>query len=136
MKRGGERTFGAHFDYEQAEQSAARCVVCIHRCLFHDLLAAHDAAELTSLFCALDSVWAEELAHPRRPLRAACHDRPRSARLPLRVHGRQQAASAHLGTHQPRAGAVAAKAAPPAPNASEIHERKKRGRGQPRDHER
>lgn len=69
MKRGGERTFGTYFDYEQAEQSAARCVACIHRCLFHDLLVAHDAAELTSLFCALDSVWAEELAHPRYGVR-------------------------------------------------------------------
>jgi hypothetical protein len=41
MRPGGGRvgTFGAYFDYEQAEQSAARCVVCIHRCLFHDLLA-------------------------------------------------------------------------------------------------
>lgn len=61
FKRGGEATFGASFVYEQEALDARYNSVAIRRCLFNDFFRRNQATELTTLFCSLDSLWADEL---------------------------------------------------------------------------
>ncbi|MDX1377012.1 MAG: L-2-amino-thiazoline-4-carboxylic acid hydrolase [Burkholderiales bacterium] len=65
----GERLFGSGFIYVQAVQEPARSHTHIRRCLFNDFFRAHGAPELTRVFCALDSIWVDELHQPRYGVR-------------------------------------------------------------------
>ena len=67
----GQRLFGAGFSYVQAVQTAERSDTHIRKCLFNDFFRAHGAAELTPIFCALDSIWVDELHKPRYGVRFA-----------------------------------------------------------------
>jgi hypothetical protein len=79
-KARGELLFGSRFTYVQAVQDKHRSHTHITKCLFNDFFRAHGAPEVTSLFCALDSVWADELnqphykAHFERPTTLAAGD--------------------------------------------------------------
>ena len=63
-KARGETLFGPRFTYVQAIQDQQRSHTHIEKCLFNDFFRAHGAPEVTPLFCALDSVWVEELHRP------------------------------------------------------------------------
>lgn len=65
----GQRLFGSGFIYEQAVQTPERSDTHIRSCLFNDFFRAHGAPELTPVFCALDSIWVEELHKPRYGVR-------------------------------------------------------------------
>ena len=41
----------------------------INKCLFNDFFRQHGAPELTSIFCALDSMWIDELHQPKYGVR-------------------------------------------------------------------
>lgn len=69
----GEQRFGRAFRYSADVRDATRNFVNIERCFFNDFFRRNDARELTAIFCALDKVWAEELAKPRYGVR---FDRP------------------------------------------------------------
>jgi hypothetical protein len=69
----GEQRFGRAFRYSADVRDTTRNFVNIERCFFNDFFRRNDARELTSIFCALDKVWAEELAKPRYGVR---FDRP------------------------------------------------------------
>ncbi|HSW13568.1 MAG TPA: L-2-amino-thiazoline-4-carboxylic acid hydrolase [Solimonas sp.] len=64
-KTRGESVFGSRFTYVQAVQDQRRSHTHITGCLFNDFFRAHGAPEVTRLFCALDTVWVEELHQPR-----------------------------------------------------------------------
>jgi hypothetical protein len=66
--RGKER-FGQAFEYVHDVRDAARSFTKITKCFFNDFFRANDAPEVTPIFCALDFVWAEELADVRYALR-------------------------------------------------------------------
>lgn len=68
QSRGRER-FGRAFSFVPDGQSDACSFTKITRCLFNDFFRANDAGELTVVCCAMDYVWAEELAHPRYGVR-------------------------------------------------------------------
>lgn len=61
----GEQRFGRAFRYSADVRDESRNFVNIERCFFNDFFRRNEARELTSIFCALDKVWAEELAKPR-----------------------------------------------------------------------
>jgi len=65
----GERLFGSGFIYVQAVQERDRSDTHIRKCLFNDFFGAHGAPELTPVFCALDSIWVDELHRPRYGVR-------------------------------------------------------------------
>lgn len=65
----GEMRFGATFNYMQAVQDPDRSHIHITRCFFADFFVANGAPAVTPVLCALDMVWAEELAHPRYGVR-------------------------------------------------------------------
>lgn len=69
FKPRGEERFGATFTYVQAVQERDRSHIHITRCLFNDFFAANAAAEVTSVLCALDMIWADEVAQPRYGVR-------------------------------------------------------------------
>ena len=69
----GEQRFGSSFQYSADVRDAARNFVNIERCFFNDFFRRNNVPELTSIFCALDTVWAEHLAQPRYGVR---FDRP------------------------------------------------------------
>ena len=73
FKARGEQRFGRAFRYSSDVRDASRNFVNIERCFFNDFFRRNDARELTAIFCALDKVWAEELARPRYGVR---FDRP------------------------------------------------------------
>jgi L-2-amino-thiazoline-4-carboxylic acid hydrolase-like protein len=65
----GEERFGQAFEYVQDVQDATRSFTKITKCFFNDFFRANDAPEVTPIFCALDFVWADELADVRYALR-------------------------------------------------------------------
>ena len=65
----GQRLFGSGFVYVQALQTPERSDTHIHRCLFNDFFRTRGAPELTRVFCALDSIWVDELHKPRYRVR-------------------------------------------------------------------
>ena len=69
FKRRGEERFGKAFVYVQDVQDADRTFTNIQRCFFNDFFRLNDAAEVTSIFCALDSVWIESLHEARYGVR-------------------------------------------------------------------
>ena len=64
QKRGEER-FGSTFRYATDVRDGRRNFVNIERCFFNDFFRANQAPEVTSLFCALDKVWAKALEQRR-----------------------------------------------------------------------
>jgi hypothetical protein len=67
-KRGEER-FGLTFRYPADIRDGRRNFVNIERCFFNDFFRANRAPVVTSLFCALDKVWAEPLEEHRYGVR-------------------------------------------------------------------
>lgn len=65
----GIQLFGSGFIYVQAVQEPERSHTHIRKCLFNDFFRAHGAPELTRVFCALDSIWVDELHRPRYGVR-------------------------------------------------------------------
>lgn len=61
FKKRGEERFGSTFRYASAVSDSRRNFVNIERCFFNDFFRANQAREVTTLFCALDKVWAEAL---------------------------------------------------------------------------
>jgi hypothetical protein len=68
QKRGEER-FGSTFRYATDIRDGRRNFVNIERCFFNDFFRANQAPEVTSVFCALDKVWAEALENHRYGVR-------------------------------------------------------------------
>jgi hypothetical protein len=69
----GEQRFGKAFVYFQDAQDVGRSFTNIHKCFFNDFFRSNGSPEVTSIFCALDSVWADALHEPRYGVR---FDRP------------------------------------------------------------
>jgi hypothetical protein len=69
FQKRGEQRFGLAFRYAADIHDEQRSFVNIERCFFNDFFRANQAAEVTSLFCALDKVWAEALEDPRYRVR-------------------------------------------------------------------
>ena len=61
FKTRGEQRFGKAFAYVQDVQDGTRSFTNITRCFFNDFFRANGAPEVTSVFCALDKVWADAL---------------------------------------------------------------------------
>ncbi|MGP3991537.1 L-2-amino-thiazoline-4-carboxylic acid hydrolase [Streptomyces sp. 3N207] len=53
--------FGAGFTFERPRDDDGVYQVDVHRCLYHEHLAAHGAAELTPVFCAFDANWIDAI---------------------------------------------------------------------------
>jgi hypothetical protein len=67
----GELLFGPRFTYVQAVDTNDESHTHITKCLFNDFFRAHHALEAARIFCALDSVWVDELHRPRYRTRFA-----------------------------------------------------------------
>ncbi|WHT15842.1 L-2-amino-thiazoline-4-carboxylic acid hydrolase [Crossiella sp. CA-258035] len=52
-----EHAFGAGFTFHRAADDDRAYLLEVRRCFYHDLLLAHDAAELTPVMCAWDESW-------------------------------------------------------------------------------
>lgn len=65
----GEERFGPAFTYVADGKDERHSFTNITKCLFNDFFRANDANEVTPAFCAMDCIWAEELAHPRYGVR-------------------------------------------------------------------
>lgn len=61
FKRRGEERFGKAFAYVPDVQDGTRSFTNIARCFFNDYFRSNGAPEVTSVFCALDKVWADAL---------------------------------------------------------------------------
>ena len=68
QKRGEER-FGLAFRYAADVRDGERHFINIERCFFNEFFRANHAREVTSLFCKLDTVWADVLEQPRYGVR-------------------------------------------------------------------
>lgn len=60
----GEATFGRSFRYVDDVRDDGRVFVNVERCLFNEFFRRNGAPEVTSVLCAMDSVWADELSKP------------------------------------------------------------------------
>lgn len=69
FKKRGEERFGSHFAYEQEVSDESRSFVNITRCLYNDLLRAIGYPEVIPVFCAMDTIWAADITHPRYGVR-------------------------------------------------------------------
>jgi hypothetical protein len=69
FQKRGEQRFGLAFRYAADIRDSGRNFVNIERCFFNDFFRANHAPEVTSLFCALDKVWANALEQPRYRVR-------------------------------------------------------------------
>jgi hypothetical protein len=69
FQRRGEQRFGLAFRYATDIRDHERNFVNIERCFFNEFFRANGAPEVTSIFCALDKVWAEALEQPRYGVR-------------------------------------------------------------------
>lgn len=65
----GQELFGRSFRFVPGNRDEAHSFTVITKCLFNDFFRANGAGELTAVCCAVDNVWAEELAHPRYRVR-------------------------------------------------------------------
>lgn len=59
FKARGEQRFGSHFEYEQEVSDDERSFVNIKRCLYNELGRFLGKPEVTPVFCAMDTIWAE-----------------------------------------------------------------------------
>lgn len=60
FKSRGEQRFGSHFVYEQEVSDNNRSYVNITRCLFNEIGRFIGRPEVIKVFCAMDTIWAEE----------------------------------------------------------------------------
>lgn len=67
------RTYGPTFTFERERDDADAYLLNIRRCFYHDYFVAHDAAELTRIFCEWDRSWFDAIAPDRHKVR---FDRP------------------------------------------------------------
>lgn len=65
----GEERFGRGFTFVADLRDDRRSFTTITTCLFNDFFRANGVPELTPICCALDLVWADELALPRYGVR-------------------------------------------------------------------
>ena len=76
----GQSGFGAGFTYEQEVQSDDASFINVTHCFFRNFFRANGAPELTSVLCAMDTVWAEEFNNGpynlsfERPTLMSCGD--------------------------------------------------------------
>ena len=61
FKSRGEQYFGNHFTYDEKWNGANEVTFGVSKCLFKNFFQKNDAPELTPLFCAMDSIWSQEL---------------------------------------------------------------------------
>jgi hypothetical protein len=64
FKARGEERFGQAYTYVQEVQDDGRSFINIQKCFFNDFFRANGMPEVTSIFCAMDNLWAEELEKP------------------------------------------------------------------------
>ena len=69
FKARGEVSFGRSFRYVDDVRDDRRVFVNIEKCLFNEFFRRNGAPEVTSVLCALDNVWADELSKPRYGVR-------------------------------------------------------------------
>jgi hypothetical protein len=65
----GEQRFGRAFTFVPIVTDDKHSFTNITRCLFNDFFRANGVPELTQVCCAMDLVWADELALPRYGVR-------------------------------------------------------------------
>jgi len=61
--------FGAAFTFRRPADDGHRYHLDVHRCFYHDVLAASSAAELTPVMCAFDKAWIEAIDPARHGFR-------------------------------------------------------------------
>jgi hypothetical protein len=61
--------FGAGFTFRRPVDDDQRYYLDVHRCFYHDVLAANSAAELTPVMCAFDKAWIEAIDPARHGFR-------------------------------------------------------------------
>jgi hypothetical protein len=61
--------FGAGFTFRRPADDDQRYHLDVHRCFYHDVLAASSAAELTPVMCAFDKAWIEAIDPARHGFR-------------------------------------------------------------------
>jgi hypothetical protein len=61
--------FGAAFAFRRPADDAQRYYLDVHRCFYHDVLAASSATELTPVMCAFDKAWIEAIDPARHGFR-------------------------------------------------------------------
>jgi hypothetical protein len=61
--------FGAAFTFRRPADDGQRYHLDVHRCFYHDVLAASSAAELTPVMCAFDKAWIEAIDPARHGFR-------------------------------------------------------------------
>jgi hypothetical protein len=61
--------FGAGFAFWRPADDDQRYHLDVHRCFYHDVLAANGAAELTPVMCAFDQAWIEAIDPGRHGFR-------------------------------------------------------------------
>jgi hypothetical protein len=69
FKARGEERFGKAYTYVQEVQDEGRSFINIQKCFFDDFFRANGIPEVTSIFCAMDNLWAEELEKPQYGVR-------------------------------------------------------------------
>ena len=65
FKKKGEEQMGRSFIYEQEVAQRSLCVVNIRKCFFNDFFKTNCSAEITTVYCAGDNIWMEELNKPK-----------------------------------------------------------------------
>jgi len=71
FKTRGEARFGKLSPLSRTCRMRTAPFTNIHRCFFNDFFRANGAAEVTSIFCALDNVWVDALHEARYGVRFA-----------------------------------------------------------------
>lgn len=61
FKSRGEQYFGSHFTYDETWNGANEVTFGVSKCLFKNFFQKNNTPELTPLFCAMDSIWSQEL---------------------------------------------------------------------------
>ena len=61
--------FGAGFTFRRPVDDDQRYHLDVHRCFYHDVLAANTATELTPVMCAFDKAWIEAIDPARHGFR-------------------------------------------------------------------
>lgn len=61
FKARGEKFFGDAFVYDQETNGDSETTFGVRKCLFKDYFSRNDATELLPLFCAMDTVWSQEM---------------------------------------------------------------------------
>jgi len=61
--------FGAAFTFRRPVDDGQRYYLDVYRCLYHDVLAASSARELTPVMCAFDKAWIETIDPARHGFR-------------------------------------------------------------------